>query len=138
MENRAIKFRAWDKPENKMTYEVQNQYDWNILSGECFGELLRDNDYIIMQFTGLKDKNGKDIYEGDIIDLHRFTQIFGEDLGVSEGKLELVCEVKIGTCGIEFHHKKDFIYFLNYCINNDEGEQIEVIGNIHQNSSHGK
>jgi len=50
---REIKFRAWDKKSKIMKYDI------NIISNS-FGELL--------QFTGLKDKNGKEIYEGDIIE----------------------------------------------------------------------
>ena len=85
------------------------------------------------QFTGLTDKNGKQIYEGDIVNVHRFKQILCGDYGVSEGEEESKCQVKIDTCGIEFHSNNDVIYFLDYCVNNDENQQVEVIGNIHEN-----
>lgn len=62
---REIKFRAWEFDERKM------YYNWPVLkfNGETMYPFHPDvdTDRELMQFTGLTDKNGKEIYEGDIV-----------------------------------------------------------------------
>lgn len=53
---REIKFRAWDKRYNKM-----------LIPPAINNPEIEDNEWVLMQFTGLKDKSGKEIYEGDIL-----------------------------------------------------------------------
>lgn len=72
---REIRFRAWDKKRNHFHWGISNvcltlggnlmwQFGYN---APTFLDAEESGQYILQQYTGLKDNNGKEIYEGDII-----------------------------------------------------------------------
>ena len=126
---RKIKFRAWDSYYERFIYESgaggQVEID-NILN---LSEVATEMNWCVEQFTGLVDKNCKEIYEGDILKIvEKDTDDFGPD--------EIfVCEVCFG--GGEYpssfttknsHFYKGFA-ILDSRFNGDK----EVIGNIYEN-----
>jgi yopX protein len=65
---RELKFRAWYKTEKKMIYNIQNEFEERVELGmDCFSDYLNNDNFIVNQFTGRTDKEGKEIYEDDIL-----------------------------------------------------------------------
>ncbi len=129
---KEIKFRAWDKEKKRFLSKFGISAHGRVTQ---YGTSISHHSEIeLMQFTGLLDKNGKEIFEGDIVRCHQFTQELGENLGVYEGEKETVCVVTYieeNTCfGFVEINSEDRGY-IEPALCSDEG--IEIIGNIHEN-----
>ena len=61
---REIKFRAWDTRQKKMVGDFDSGFNYR------WFECQHKDCHVLMQYTGLKDKNGKEIYEGDVVQFH--------------------------------------------------------------------
>ncbi|MDK0595790.1 YopX family protein [Clostridium perfringens] len=129
--SREVKFRIWDKTSNRMLYQddferveldTKNKMVSLVRSETIESSYVLDyEDGIeaeIMQYTGLKDKNGKKVYEDDII------QYSHKAVGMILRKVRM----KYGMWGIEGIVKGTQIPFANIL-----ESEYEVIGNIHEN-----
>lgn len=151
--NREIKFRAWNIEESKMFSNDETAiYAFSAKFGEPAEMSLREinrvfkkNDHISwMQFTGLKDKNGKEIYEGDILSIEgEYTEIVtDEGQGPTYSTLEFYEVIfENGAFCIKIKEKDGlFPYYSPYAtldhLLTDEisNKDIKVCGNIHENT----
>lgn len=68
--NREIKFRVWDKKSKKLHYDITGfEFGVKEMTGVFIdGDFYNKENIELMQYTGLKDKNGVEIYEGDILE----------------------------------------------------------------------
>jgi len=119
--SREIKFRAWHKLMHKM-FDLNDfgfSFHWEkakMTEGMGIISANNDPDIEVMQYTGLKDKNGVDIYESDLL---------LDPSGEFEG-LWLMKWMDAGFNGEEVE-SKDLYHACEFT------DDFEVIGNIHQN-----
>jgi len=111
---RQFRFRAWH-PEDKVMV-----YDLNSL--RVFGGVLIPDDYKLMQFTGLKDKYGEDVFEGDVLQCIYANE---EEPEIIIGKVEFDEEEAVYI--LIFGENKDYLF------NMQVEHYAKVIGNIYIN-----
>jgi uncharacterized phage protein (TIGR01671 family) len=141
--NRQIKFRAWDG---------EKMIDTGMLHDTVRGgyEMWDGDEYHpLMQFTGLKDKGGREIYEGDIL-LYPDTESEYVDVGVGELKVAETAvnnfypvEFRNGEFGVEVRDGEVFSFasesspvwtsLRNLFEDYVDPKECEIIGNIHEN-----
>ena len=120
---REIKFRAWTDigiVDRKMYYQRLTDYLTPVFTPAGYG--LFNPTLRVMQFTGLKDKNGKEIYEGDIITIYGY-----------EMNYEII--FKSGCFGFEVINPINKISYNFATFKNIDQEYVdcEVLGNIFEN-----
>ena len=131
---REIKFRVWDKKNNKMFDDITGEFINEIETtvNQTLDFVKRSGMVEVMQFTGLHDKNGKEIYEGDIVEgflnvgitrglenANRFQIVFREGCFIFDSMgIKLLEELQ--------NMKECSFYLANNSI-------VEVIGNIYEN-----
>lgn len=151
---REIKFRGWDEQNKVMHNEVEfirsgtDGNDWilfksdkqklkdgNVLNNPYFQQQIK-----LMQYTGLKDKNGVEIYEGDIISTPYFGNLQVKYSLHSGGFIyypidrNAMCSPSEKVINDLFHlnYSKDVEEIVNY-FNKDNNGNYLVIGNIYEN-----
>ena len=124
---REIKFRAWDKNRKEMLYSDTTDPNkllikWDFRNNHWIAVRTKDGivvgkaNSLLMQYTGLKDKNGEEIYEGDIVKLDDYTGYY------------VITWDKRG--GYRLQHYRDTSW--GFWLATFESHEMEIVGNIYE------
>jgi uncharacterized phage protein (TIGR01671 family) len=123
---RVIKFRAWNRKLRLMCWSGNSKTLQRLLVEKYDPEIIEQIDYL--QFTGLKDKNGKEIYEGDIVD------------DIADPGMKWVIQWEKDMCSFVFQNpwEKGNLNSFDFMIMEDRRSKkkqkgYEVVGNIYEN-----
>ena len=134
MGKRPIKFRAWHKGEAFMI-------DWDLIVDDGILAYFASDDYELMQYTGLKDKDGREIYEGDIVSVTADIEVGGwnilRDIVEEERTIRqsITCEVyydeALALYALDTIRKAEHMDSWGF-FGDDGAQEFEVIGNIYE------
>ena len=118
---REIKFRAYDEESKKMYQITDVNFSDYVANGICYGDWKDFSINNLLQYTGLKDKNGVEIYEGDIV-----KAIWSKDCDEYIANEQWIGDVFFNYGSFDING--EWCVALN-CFNGT----FEVIGNIYEN-----